>query len=330
MTRHNTITADVIFQIASGFMASKHLFAASELGLFEHLAEGPMTLELLAQRMGITCRRLRIIADAMVALGLVECHHHCYQNSPVAAAFLSGRASPDLRPFLRFWDQISYPAWQQFEARLRTGQATFEPANEERAKVFSEGVEAITSGAALALPRAYDFRPHRQVLDLGGGTGSFLLALLQQHPTLKATLFELPPVATFARQRLLTTPVAEQITVVEGDFFHDPFPPDHDCVLLAHVVHMFSPERNRILLQRLHAFVATGTRLLLIDFWTDITHTHPLFAALMASEFLVATGEGDVYSEEEVHTWLQQSGWHYVTHLPLAGASSLIVAEAQQ
>src|SRR5262245_638320 len=132
MTMHNPVTPDAIFQIASGFMASKHLFAASQLGLFEHLAEGPMTLELLAQRIGIACRRLRIIADAMVALGLVEYHNQWYQNSPVATAFLSGDSSPDLRPFLRFWNQISYPAWQQFETRLRTGQATFEPADEER------------------------------------------------------------------------------------------------------------------------------------------------------------------------------------------------------
>ncbi|GHO64627.1 O-methyltransferase [Ktedonobacter sp. SOSP1-52] len=330
MTMHNPVTPDAIFQIASGFMASKHLFAASELGLFEHLAEGPMTLELLAQRIGIACPRLRIITDAMVALGLVECHNQWYQNSPVATAFLSGDSSPDLRPFLRFWNQISYPAWQQFEARLRTGQGTFEPADEERIRMFSEGVEAITSGAAQALVCTYDFGCHRQVLDLGGGNGSFLLALLGQYPALKTTLFELPRVARLARKRLETAPVVEQITIVEGDFFQDPLPPDHDCVLLAHAVHMFSPERNLTLLQRIHAAVSSGTRLLLVDFWTDTTHTHPLFATLIAGEFLVATGEGDVYSEEEVRTWLRQSGWCYLTHLPLSGASSLIVAEAQQ
>ncbi|GHO47805.1 methyltransferase [Ktedonospora formicarum] len=330
MTMPNTVTADAIFQIASGFMASKQLFAASELGLFEHLADGPMTLKLLAQRIGIPCHHVRIIADAMVALGLVERHHHQYQNSPVAAAFLSGHSTPDLRPYLRLWNQISYPAWQQLEMRLRPDHIPSELVNEKKVKVFSEGVEAITSGAAQALPRTYDFRRHRRVLDLGGGTGSFLLALLQQQPAIEATLFDLPPIARFARQRLRMAPGAEQITVVEGDFFHDPLPPDQDCVLIAHVAHMFSPERNRALLQRLRVSVAAGTRLLLVDFWTDSTHTCPLFAALLAGEFLVATGEGDVYSEEEVRTWLVQSGWHYLEHQPLREASSLIVAEAHQ
>ena len=65
---HDTVTPDQIFQLAQGFMASKHLFAASELGLFEALGEGPVDLAGLAARTGLTPRTARISADAMVAL----------------------------------------------------------------------------------------------------------------------------------------------------------------------------------------------------------------------------------------------------------------------
>jgi spermidine synthase len=54
----------------------------------------------------------------------------------------------------------------------------------------SEGVEAITAGTAQVLPTRYDFSRHRRVLDLGGGTGSFLMAVLRRHPDLACTLFE--------------------------------------------------------------------------------------------------------------------------------------------
>lgn len=67
-----TVTPDAIFQVATGFMAAKHLFVANEVGLFEHLAPGPTTLDTLAQRTGVPRRTLRILADAMVALGFVE------------------------------------------------------------------------------------------------------------------------------------------------------------------------------------------------------------------------------------------------------------------
>ena len=70
-----------------------------------------------------------------------------------------------------------------------------------------------------------------------------------------------------------------------------------------------------------------GARLLLADFWTDVTHKQPLFAALMAAEFFVITGEGDVYSEEEAIGWLQESGWRVVERKSLAGPVSLLVAE---
>ena len=73
--------------------------------------------------------------------------------------------------------------------------------------------------------------------------------------------------------------------------------------------------------------VPDGARLLLADFWTDVMHTQPTFAALMAGEFLVITGEGDVYSEEEAHGWLKATGWRPLKRKLLAGPQSVIVAE---
>lgn len=113
-----------------------------------------------------------------------------------------------------------------------------------------------------------------------------------------------------------------------GDFFKDPIPDGYDIVLIVNVVHLFSPEHNLELLRRIHESVSNDSRLLLVDFWTDPTHTQPTFAALLAGEFQMFTGEGDVYSEEEVRAWLQQTGWQAVERKPLEGPSSLIVAEA--
>ena len=176
-------TPDLLFQIASGFMAAKHLFVANEVGLFAHLADGPATLDELAQRTGVAGRRLRILADAMVALGLLERTDGQYRNGPVAATFLSGTGPADLRPFLRFWDRLSYPTWTKFEAAVRTGQgqSTLHLPDEEQ-RIFSEGVEAIQAARRRTLPTVYDFSRHRRLLDIGGGTGSWLSAILRQLP----------------------------------------------------------------------------------------------------------------------------------------------------
>ena len=86
------ITPDPIMRVAMGFMAAKHLFIASEIGLFENLGGGPATLDELAAKSGIPHRTLRISADAMVSLGLLEREGEHYRNSAAAAAFLSGNA----------------------------------------------------------------------------------------------------------------------------------------------------------------------------------------------------------------------------------------------
>ena len=323
----NDASPDLVFQTATGFMLSKHLFAANDLGLFEKLADRPLTLDELARDLGIPSRTARITADAMVALGFVEKRDNRYQNSPVSQTFLSGKTPADLRPFLRFWNHISYPQWQRLEEALRTNRAVRGDLDPDQQRIFSEGVAAFTAGPAHAMAEKYDFARHRKVLDLGGGVGEFLVPILDRFPHLKGTLFELPPVAEVAKDALATHPVGSRIKIVAGDLFEDPIPEDHDALILAHVVHYFDPARNLKLLRRIREHVWAGARLLIVDFWTNPQHTEPLFAALMAGEFLTHVG-GDVFSEEEGKEWLRETGWEYVQTIPLEGPQSLVVGEA--
>jgi hypothetical protein len=223
-----TVPPDSIFQVATGFMASKHLFVAAEIGLFEHIADRGSTLDELSARTNVPRRTLRMVAGAMVALGFVDRRGELYLNGPVAATFLAGRTAADLRPMMRFWNRLSYRRWQNLEAAVRTGGATtkeyhggFTP---EDQRIFSEGVEAATAGAAQALAAGYDFARHQRVIDVGGGTGSFLIYILTHHPHLQGTLFELPAVAGLARKRIASIRVALQVAVHDGDFLEDPIP----------------------------------------------------------------------------------------------------------
>jgi hypothetical protein len=326
----SAITPDPIMKTALGFMAAKHLFVANEIGVFRALAQTPATLDELVTRTGVPRRTLRIVADAMVSLGLLDRRESQYQNGATAAAFLSGSGPVDLGPALRFLNRISYRYWLKLEEAVRSGtaQAQIASLSEEEQKVFSEGVAAFTTPAAAALAAAYEFGGHRHVLDLGGGTGSFLIAVLGRHAGLSGTLFELPGAVAVARRYLAGKPDAARITLVEGDFLKDSLPEGADVVILANVIHVFSPERNLALLRRIRQHVPDGARLLIVDLWTDSTHTQPPAAPLMAGEFLLFGGEGDVYSVEEAQGWFHETGWRHVEHKPLAGPASLIVAAA--
>jgi O-methyltransferase domain/Dimerisation domain len=324
------VAPDPIMRIAMGFMAAKHLFVASEIGLFTALARGPATLHELAAICGIPRRTAGISADAMVSLGLLERDGDRYRNSDTAAAFLAGQAGPDLRPMLRFWNRISYPGWLALEDAVRAGvgQAKFSEFSAEEQQIFSAGVEAFSAATATSLAANYDFSRHRRLLDIGGGTGSFLLAVLRRHPAVRGTLFELPGACEIARRRLAGEPEGVRIDVVEGDLVRDPLPPGHDVLLLANTVHVLSAAHNLDLFRKLRLHAEPGTHLLLVDLWMDAGHTQPPAAPLMSGEFLIISGEGQAYGEDDAEEWLRETGWRKTERRPLGGPHSVIVAEA--
>jgi SAM-dependent methyltransferase len=326
-----SVTPEPIMKIAMGFMAAKYLFAATEIGVFDVLARGPASLGELATSTGIPSRTLGIVAAAMVSLGLLEQDGSRYRNSETAEAFLAdipGRL--DLRPILRYFDEIVYPRWEKFAEAIRTdqGQPQFSKFTTHQQQMFSAAVEVFSAPGAVALAGSYDFGRHHRLLDIAGGTGSFLIAMLQHHNALKGTLFELPGACAVARQRLANEPERSRIDVVEGDVFKDPLPGGHDVVLIANVVHVFSAAHNIELMRKIRAHVMPGARLLLVDLWTDPSHSQPSAAALMSGQFLLTSGEGQVYSEQEADEWLAQTRWKKLERKTLAGPASCIIAEA--
>jgi len=132
------VTPDSIMEVARGFMAAKHLFAASSIGIFEALADLPATVAEIATRAGISERAAHISADAMVALGFLDLEQGHYSNGAAASTFLAGRTPADLRPVLRFWDLVSYPAWAQLEPVLR-GRWAPQQLSPRLREVFSAG-----------------------------------------------------------------------------------------------------------------------------------------------------------------------------------------------
>jgi hypothetical protein len=158
------VAPDPIMKVALGFMAAKHLFAASEIGVFERLGSEPATLDELAERTGIPRRTLRIVTDAMVSLGLLEKCGDRYRNAEVAGAFLSGSSGAGLRPTPRHLDRISYPLWREFGDAVRRGrgESHWGRWSEDEQQIATEGIAALTAPVAARLAAGYDFVRFRQ------------------------------------------------------------------------------------------------------------------------------------------------------------------------
>jgi hypothetical protein len=314
-----------ILRHLSQHLQVKYVMAGSRLGVFEALYASALDLAGLANAVRLPVRSARILANALISAGLLVSEEGRYRNAASAQALLAGGPGQDLRPLITMWDRVVERQWTGLVRSLQSGKATcgWPDLNEEEQQVFASGIEVLTAPAAHALAECYDFSGYSSLLDLAGGTGSFLSTVRERYPTLRATLLERPEiVARFGRALL-----EAGINVVAGDLIHGAIPGGFDVVLIANAMHLFSPEANQDLLRRIRTASAKGTRLLLVDFWMDEAQLIPELGALLAGEFLIVSG-GDVYSADEVRKWLSATDWRWITHRRLAGAASLIEAEA--
>lgn len=318
--RDSDASPEAIVDAATGFMAAKQLFTASRIGLFAALADGPATAAELAARTAVPARSARIVADAMVGLGLLRFDDDHYRNTEAAATYLAGGAGPDLRPFLAFWDAISYPQWLQYEDTARRAEAQPLDLAGERQSVFFGGVHAYNALHARMLVGHYDVRAHSRMLDLGGLSAAFLAEATARHPQLRGTFLTGKAMIDFAG------PVGDRIEPIAGDPLTHPIPAGHDAVLLEHVIHRYDPEDNRTILQRARLAVDSGATLLVVDFFLDPAGDRAL-DALLAGEYLVIDGTV-VYPEAEVHAWLDATGWRWRETRPLPGSPRLLIADA--
>ncbi|WP_305787055.1 methyltransferase [Symbioplanes lichenis] len=308
-----------IIDLYCGYMLSKTMFAAVEFGLFAAAGPDPATPAELAERCGIPERSARAMADLLAEAGLLIREGLAFRTAPDTEAFLTGRGPADLRPLARYWDTVSYAAWDNATEVFRTRQGSRPTLDKAQTEAYESAVALVTAETAGDLARAYDFGRHRRLLDVGGGYGTFSRAILAAYEKVEATLVDLPEVAaTVAGQAV------PRLTAVGADVFEQPLPEGHDVILVANFVHLLPPERITELFRRLRVAAAPDTTLLLVDWWRTGQLPHPS-ARFGAGEFLVISG-GDLYQVDEVTAWLTESGWRSTDHTPLPPPSSVITA----
>jgi hypothetical protein len=308
-----------IIDLYCGFMISKTLFAAVEVGLFAAAGPEPATPAELAGRCGIPERSARAMADLLADAGLLMRDGTAFRNAPDAEAFLTGRGPVDLRPLARYWDTVSYPAWDNAVEAFRTRQGVRPALDKAQTEAYESAVALVTTETAADLAREYDFGRHRRLLDVGGGYGTFVRPILTAYPDLTATLIELPEVASVVADQAIP-----RLTAIGADVFESPLPDGHDVILVANLVHLLPPDLITELFRRLRAAAAPDTTLLLVDWWRVDQAPHPS-ARYGAGEFLIIGG-GDLYQVDEVTGWLAETGWRCTGRTALPPPSSVIEA----
>ena len=322
-----------ISRIGYGFMASQALFVSLELDVFGHLAEGPKSLAALAGDTGVAAPRLVALLSACVGLGLLGMDGDRYVNSPAAASYLVRSAPMYFGDYFRF--QIGrqiYPTLAHLETALAGDRIDFygKIQGAEEARAFSIAQHSGSLGPAHVVAGLVELAGCRTLLDVGGGSGAFSIALCRRHPALRATILDFPSVRPTAKEMVGKAGLSDRIQFVEGDALATAWPSGQDAVLMSYLLSAVAARRVGELLERARKSLPAGGRLLLHDFMLDDDRTGPPVAALWLLNAI--TIDPDVASLTPA--WLTEqvrgAGFEGVeVHPVITGITRLLLARAQ-
>ncbi len=300
-----------ILAMARGFREARILLTGAELDLFTLLAHEELTAAEVRARLEGDLHTLRILLDALAALGLLEKREGLYRCPAATARFLASDGPESVLPMLLHscsmwsrWSAITDRAWGESPKRP-------DPATEEIARIRAFIGAMHVVGGPIAARAAEVIAPGaaRRLLDVGGGSGTYTIALLRHAPALRATLFDQPPVVEMARERLTSEGLLERAELVAGDFYTDPLPGGHDLALLSAIIHQNSLEENLALYRKVHDALVPGGRIVIRDHVMSEDRLTPVAGALFAVNMLAGTAGGGTYTFAEIEDGLEEAGF---------------------
>jgi len=318
-----------------GYRRTAVLRTAIELDLFTALAEGPLEAATLATRCGAAARGMRILCDALVALGILWKERDRYALTPESAVFLNRTSLACMAEGLFFLsDPLIQAAFADLTAAVRQGGSTLKAA-EVLAPDHPFWVNfARAMASMMAFPAEMiaqllgaEGGEHWKVLDIAAGHGAFGIAVARHNPNAVITAVDWPGVLEIARQNAQTAGLGDRFRTMPGSAFDLELGTGYHLVLLMNFLHHFDPPACEGLLRRVHAALVPGGRAAALEFIPNEDRLAPELAVMFALNMLVHTPGGDAYTYAELERMFRNAGFDACEVHPLPpGPQSVVIA----
>ena len=271
---HTLADAARVLEIINGNWTTQVAGVAAELGIADLLLEAPLGADALARAAGCESGAMLRLLKAMTSLGLcVQNDDRTFALTP-AGALLRGDGGPSMRSWAIWSALCQWDTWGRMIESVRTGRSARQLAtgregyahletDARAAGIFNRAMVELTGFVADAVARAFDFCRFRRLVDVGGGHGELLLAILARHPAASGVVFDLPHAMDGARVRAKSTGLADRSRFEAGNFFDST--PAGDLYLLKSILHNWDDGRAAAILARCRAAIEPDGRLLVIE-----------------------------------------------------------------
>ncbi len=321
-----------LWDLLLGSFAYNALLVAHNLKLFALIGGGARTLTAICDATGIAPRPARALLATCTASGLLAVEGERYSLTSIAEDYLLETSPAYFGGFLDMltandsimsFDSLK-KAVTENTAQVYGGDDLFQSheAQAALARAFTLGMHGHSAGAAFRWPELIDLSEHRLMLDVGGGSGAHAIGAASRWPELHAVVFDLPPVCEVAEEFAAKYDLQDRIKTHVGDMWADPFP-GADLHFYADILHDWTPEKCRFLINKSYESLPAGGRIVLHEMLYDDEKSGPLQAAAYSVAMLLWT-EGQQYSGRELKSMMAEAGFTGIEIEPSYGYWSIV------
>lgn len=316
---HQVPPQTAIMHIIAGFWLSRSVYLAARLKLADAIGDGEMGVPDLAAKTGTHPMALRRLMRALTSHGFfLEREDGRYAQSPLSQTLRSGRPGSMRGLAEAELGHDHYEAWGQIESCLREDGTAFERLygmpiwryygeHPETEALFAEAMSNFTTIAHAGILGSYEFPPFKLAVDVGGGHGAFLKAVIDSQPDARGILFDVATVIAEAKQAgAITSDPNGRIQPVAGDFFKE-VPAGGDLYLLKFILHDWNDEQSTQILSSVRKAIMPGGRLVIVEIVLP-KGSEPHVGPLIDLNMMVMTG-GIERTEMEYRHLLDRSGF---------------------
>jgi len=323
--------------IAGGWLAQA-IFVAAKLGLADHVLDRARTAAELASATGAHPTSLNRVLRLLASRGIFHLDADGRYEQTDLSQVLCSSAPISLRNFaILNGDKPQWQAWGSLLDSAMTGQSAFArvhgsglydylQAHPKDAAVFDAAITDRARQENAIVCEAYQWAAG-MIVDIGGGQGSLLTAILENAPDARGILFEVPRVAEMARQFIEERGLLSRCDIVAGDAVAF-VPAGADIYLMRRVLHGMSDDRAARVLQNCYAAMGATSRLLIIEHILAPDNA-PSWGQMLDVQMLVLNPGGKERTQHEFEGLLQSAGLAISEIVPTKAVTSLIIARKQ-
>lgn len=324
-------TEQMLNRMIVGSWVTQAIYVAAEIGIADLLAAGPRKADELARDTKTHGASLYRVLRALASIDIFrEDDAGRFSLTPLGKLLVSD-APGSKRSLARMAGAEFYRSWGGLLSSVETGGAAFDKvlgkpffhymnANPDRWRIYDDAMTGVHDSETIPVLDAYDFVPLRTVVDVGGGNGLALAAILGRHSGLRGVLFDLPAVAERARKVLAASGVSDRLNIVGGDFF-DSVPANGDAYLMRHVIHDWDDSEAVSILANCRNAMGPGGRVLVVE--TVIpSGNEPCFGKWLDLMMLVVGGRER--TKEQYENLFSAAGLRLTRIVPTAHEVSVI------